>query len=256
MIRTLSGWIGNALDELSLLWAEPVTWLILAAAIALAVWRSARQPRWHVRTAAAYFGAVGWLIATLAITVYPITISFDPPPWERVRIESIVPLADTIQSLGNMRDRTMSPQEHEALTARLAADLGIPPEEVNLSWQIQGANPAGVLRDPVGNLLLFTPLGALAALARRQVSWRHVALIAASISGIIELSQLLFGLGSLASGDDVIFNTLGAVAGLAVYRLIGRAFRRARSTPESPTTRPTDVIPDGIAPSRVTAAAP
>ena len=29
MLQTLSGWVGNALDKLRLIWAEPLTWLIL-----------------------------------------------------------------------------------------------------------------------------------------------------------------------------------------------------------------------------------
>ncbi len=227
MWRTLSGWIGNALDELRLVWGEPLTWLILAGAIGLAVWRSTQRPRWTITSAAAYVGAVGWLLATLAITIYPITVSFEPTPWERFEIESIVPFAGTIQSLGNMRDRTMSAEEHQALTARLAENLGIPPDEVNLSWQIQGTNPAGVLRDPLGNLVLFLPLGPLAALLRRHISWRQVALLAAAISSTIEASQLVFGLGSLASVDDVIFNTIGAVAGFACYRSVERRIRQS-----------------------------
>ena len=223
MLQTLSGWAGNALDQLRLLWTEPLTWLILAAAICLAIWRSTQRPRWRPISAAAYFMSVGWLLATLAITIYPIHVSFEPPPWERLDVEAMVPLAGTIQSLGNTRDRTWSPEGHAAMTAKLAEDLGIPPEEVNLDWQIHGTSPAGVLRDPLGNLLLFVPLGILAGLYRRNQSWRHVALIAVAISSAIEASQLVFGFGSLASVDDVIFNTTGALAGFAGYRIVKRA---------------------------------
>ncbi|MDH5373637.1 MAG: hypothetical protein OEX97_11895 [Acidimicrobiia bacterium] len=106
MLRTFSGWIGNAIDELGLVWTESLTWLILTAAIGFSVWRSTKRPRWHVTSSVAYFGIVRRLIATLAITVYPITISFESPPWERVRIDSIALLADTIQSLGLLPART------------------------------------------------------------------------------------------------------------------------------------------------------
>ena len=218
------------LDQLRLLWAEPLTWLILTVAIGLAIWRWTQRPRWRPTAAAAYLGAVAWLLATLAITIYPIDVSFEPPPWERFDIEAMVPLADTIRSLGDMRDRTWSPEEHAAMTAKLADDLGIPPEEVNLSWQIQGTSPARVLRDPLGNLLLFIPLGLVAALAGRQVSWRQVAIAAGALSATIEASQLVFGLGSLASIDDVIFNITGALAGFAIYHIAERSIRRLPNT--------------------------
>ena len=224
MVQTLSGWLGSALDELRLVGGEPLTWLILTAAAGLALWRSTQRPRWRVPSAAAYVGTVAWLLATLAITIYPIHVSFEPPPWERFETESIVPFAGTIQSLDHMRDRTWSPEEHAAMTAELAADFGIPPEDVNLPWQITGTDPGVVLRDPLGNLLLFVPLGLLAALGGRHLTWRRVELSAAAISVTIEASQLVFGLGSLASVDDVIFNTFGAVVGFAAYRILDGSF--------------------------------
>jgi hypothetical protein len=226
--QTLSGWIGNALDQLRLLGTEPLTWIVLAAAVGFGAWRLTQRPRRHVTSVVAYAGAVGWLLATLAITIYPIDVSFEPTPWERFEVESVVPLAGTIDSLGNLRDRTWSPEDHAAMTAKLAADLGIPPEEVNLSWEIHGTSPAGILRDPLGNLFLFLPLGLLLAVDRHRVSWRQTALLAAAISGAIEVSQLVLGLGSLGSVDDVIFNTLGALVGFGAYRLVEGSMRRAR----------------------------
>ena len=80
MLQTLSGWVGNALDKLRLTWAEPLTWLILLVAIGFALWRSAQPPRWRLTMATAYLGAVAWLLATLAITIYPIDVSFEPNP--------------------------------------------------------------------------------------------------------------------------------------------------------------------------------
>ena len=237
MLQTLSGWAGNAIDKLRLVWAEPLTWLILTFAMGFALWRLTQPPRWRLTVAAAYLGAVAWLLATLAITIYPIDVSFEPSPWERFDIEAMVPFAGTIQSLENMRDRTWSPEDHAAMNAKLAEDLGIPPEEVNLSWQIQGASPAGVLRDPLGNFLLFMPLGFVAAMAGRHVSWRQVAIAAAAISATIEASQI-FGLGSLASIDDVIFNTTGAVGGYAVYRIAERTSRRLTNTRTQPSSPP------------------
>ncbi len=226
MMRTLSGWISNAKTELGWAWGEPLTWIILLVAAGWVGVHWARGRRWSAVSALAYVGGVAWLIAALAITIYPIRVSFDPPPWERLEVESLVPLVGTIQSMGQMRDRTMTIEDHAALRAKIATDLEIPIEEVNLPREIHGTDLGVLLRDPVGNLFLFVPLGLVLAVTR-GASRRRVALVAAAISGGIEASQLLFGFGSLASIDDVIFNTAGAVAGFAGYRLGHRLWRRA-----------------------------
>lgn len=94
---------------------------------------------------------------------------------------------------------------------------------------------SSLLAEIVLNVLLFVPLGALLPFAwparlrglRGAVS---VAAVGAGASLAIELSQLLFHLG-LFEFDDVLNNTLGAVAGYATYSLLSalatRFIRRA-----------------------------
>ena len=45
-------------------------------------------------------------------------------------------------------------------------------------------------------------------------------ILAYSVSVMIEASQLFLGLGSLASIDDVIYNTTGAMLGYGLARVI------------------------------------
>ena len=178
--------------------------------------RQHRVAAWSPARWLAYGVLSVWLVATLGVTIYPIQ-DMDVRFWERWETQSIIPLAGTIESFGNMRDRTMSQDELAALEAKIAADLEIPVDEVNLNPRISGISLSTALRDPVGNLLLFIPFGLFAPAALHLGYWRRVALAAAAISTAIELSQLLFGLGSLASIDDVLFNTLGALLGYATW---------------------------------------
>jgi glycopeptide antibiotics resistance protein len=75
----------------------------------------------------------------------------------------------------------------------------------------------------LGNMLLFVPLGV--ALALRRASIARVAATALFASAAVELVQLLVP-GRTTSVDDVVFNVVGAVLGLAVTRL------RERCRPE------------------------
>ena len=92
-----------------------------------------------------------------------------------------------------------------------------------------GARGRGLfsLADMVGNLLLFLPLGLFLALAplapraRRLRPWLLI-LAAAALSAAVEASQL-FSLRRYTQTTDLLFNTLGAAAGLALARAGGRA---------------------------------
>lgn len=226
-IQTLRGWASNALDGAFLPLAEPVTLVFLAALAAVAV-RQHRRQSWPATRWIAYLGFGAWLLATLGITIYPLT-GIDLNVGERWETQSIIPLAGTIESFGNMRDRTMSAAEVRALEQKIAADLEIPVDEVNLDPRIQGISLSTALRDPVGNLLLFVPLGFLAPGALGIRDWRRVAALAAAIGGAIELSQLLLSLGSLASIDDVIFNTAGALLGLVAWLAVVTVWKHGAS---------------------------
>jgi glycopeptide antibiotics resistance protein len=72
----------------------------------------------------------------------------------------------------------------------------------------------------VGNVLLMLPIGLLGPLALPLLDrWWRVALLAATLSSCIELAQLLVPDRS-ADVDDVLLNTLGALLGYALLRLL------------------------------------
>lgn len=216
---SLSGWISNAMDRLDLVWSEPLTWLI---GIVAAVWVVVRglTVRWRQWRLLAFGLLTVWVVSALAITIYPIEVEFDPTPTERVTVTSFIPFADSIENFSNTRDRVMSAEEYQAAVEQLGEDMGIPPSEVNLDPVVHGTPMSVVLKDTLGNLLLFLPLGLLAPASLEISSWKKMLVIAASLSILIESSQLFLGLGSLASIDDVIYNTAGAMLGYGLARLI------------------------------------
>ena len=72
------------------------------------------------------------------------------------------------------------------------------------------------------NVLLFVPLGALAA---AQLSRRHwwIALVACiALSGLIELGQALLLPGRYASWSDILTNSVGAAIGVGITVLLRR----------------------------------
>jgi VanZ like family len=72
------------------------------------------------------------------------------------------------------------------------------------------------LADAIVNVILFMPLGAAAALAGRSTL---VALaIGAALSGSVEFAQMTLIPGRDASVGDLVFNTLGAAAGVAIVK--------------------------------------
>jgi hypothetical protein len=135
-------------------------------------------------------------------------------------VTSFIPFADSIENFSNTRDRMMSATEYQETVEQLAEEMGVPPSDVNLDRVVHGTPVSVVLKDTLGNLLLFIPLGLFAPAALDVSSWKKMLAIAASLSIAVESSQLFLGLGSLASIDDVIYNTAGAMCGYGVVRLI------------------------------------
>lgn len=86
-----------------------------------------------------------------------------------------------------------------------------------------------LIRSAWMNVLLFVPLGVLypEILPDTVGRWKKeclVVVIACGTSIGVELAQWIFALG-LTEVDDVMFNVLGAVIGLVVYRLRYRLLR-------------------------------
>ena len=77
--------------------------------------------------------------------------------------------------------------------------------------------------DALMNIAVFVPLGILIPLLMRRPSWLKVVLTAVSVSLGIELAQLaaqaFFAGGHIADVNDLMWNTVGGVAGYAVYLL-------------------------------------
>lgn len=96
-----------------------------------------------------------------------------------------------------------------------------------------GENPAQAVRQLVGNVILFVPLGVLLPTMSprfQSVTSLFPAAVIASIT--IEISQLVLGLLGLASRstdiDDVILNTIGALVGWAVWRPLDAFWAKTR----------------------------
>ena len=77
--------------------------------------------------------------------------------------------------------------------------------------------------------MLFVPFGFLLALLLVRRWWLSM-LIAFAVSCSIELGQLLFISARTATLADVAVNTLGAVVGAVLARLLLTARRRATAT--------------------------
>lgn len=72
----------------------------------------------------------------------------------------------------------------------------------------------------LGNIGMFLPLGLGSALLWRNGSWRRALLVGLGGSCFIEFVQ--FFIGRSTDIDDVILNTIGALAGYGLYRLLNR----------------------------------
>jgi glycopeptide antibiotics resistance protein len=110
------------------------------------------------------------------------------------------------------------------------------------------------LRNTLGNLALFVPLGILLPLvSNRFLTFKRVLLFALFLSLSVESIQFLlrfFGNPRAVDIDDVILNTLGACVGFAIYKSFIPSYV-ARHAVESVETRsgPLDGVPADAADS-------
>ncbi|GAB3485703.1 VanZ family protein [Amycolatopsis cihanbeyliensis] len=99
---------------------------------------------------------------------------------------------------------------------------GRPPTDLHLRLGtdlVAALTPAGSPWQVVGNLVLLAPLGALIPLrVRASRSLIKLALAALVVSTIVEVGQYLLHTGRVTSTDDIVLNTLGAVAGARLAR--------------------------------------
>jgi glycopeptide antibiotics resistance protein len=72
----------------------------------------------------------------------------------------------------------------------------------------------------VGNIIWFVPFGVLLPLITKiKISFFRMGLYGLMLSLTIEVSQFIFGTG-ISEIDDLILNTLGAIVGYTVYKII------------------------------------
>jgi len=95
--------------------------------------------------------------------------------------------------------------------------LYIPPNEINLipfRWITEDVRPY------IENILLFIPLGFMLPCIwkKYEVLWK-TAVSGITFSFIIELSQL-FNINRVTDIDDLLMNTLGALIGWVIFRLL------------------------------------
>lgn len=85
--------------------------------------------------------------------------------------------------------------------------------------------------DAAMNVLIFMPLGFLAALLSRQLSWWRCLAVVACFSLTIELVQLttanLLGAGHIADVNDLLFNVVGGALGFLLFVALARSPRAA-----------------------------
>lgn len=76
----------------------------------------------------------------------------------------------------------------------------------------------------VGNVALFVPIGWLALVIFRRMTWLHSLVLAVAAGLVVEGAQVLLQVGEF-DVDDLILNALGVVIGRAGFALVARSKR-------------------------------
>lgn len=123
---------------------------------------------------------------------------------------------------GGMVMLTLTPREFDLIAAlrwgwagpffRLGSVNLIPFQTVRLNGML--------LYILLGNILMFLPFGFFPALVWRESAWKRALLTGFCVTGFIECWQLL--VGRAFDIDDLWLNTLGAMAGFWLLRLLER----------------------------------
>ena len=123
---------------------------------------------------------------------------------------------------GGMVMLTLTPREFDLIAAlrwgwtgsffRLGSVNLIPFQTVRLNGML--------LYILLGNILMFLPFGFFPALVWRGSAWKRALLTGFCVTGFIECWQLL--VGRAFDIDDLWLNTLGAMAGFGLLRLLER----------------------------------
>ena len=85
------------------------------------------------------------------------------------------------------------------------------------------------LEDALMNVAIFVPVGFCTSVLLRRPMWLKILLLSSILSCCIELSQYILSRG-VCDINDVINNTIGALFGYCMYRIV-RTIRRASLNP-------------------------
>lgn len=91
-----------------------------------------------------------------------------------------------------------------------------------ISYLLHGSVEYSPLTNLAGNLVLFLPMPILIKLSNKKIKGIFVVLITLVVVIMFETMQYITG--RVADIDDVIFNMLGALIGLALYCLTAKKF--------------------------------
>lgn len=94
--------------------------------------------------------------------------------------------------------------------------LNLKPFEFITEYSWNKKNIVVVLKNVLGNLLLFIPLGILVPTLFKKVNFKNTILICFGVSLAFEIIQYVFSLGA-SDVDDLILNTFGGFLGLLIY---------------------------------------
>jgi glycopeptide antibiotics resistance protein len=112
------------------------------------------------------------------------------------------------------------------LPGQVVTDNAIPLTTIQI--YLDNLDSAFWVSQAAGNLLLMLPIGLFGPLALPWLDrWRRVLLVALLLSVFIELAQLRIPDRS-ADVDDVLLNTVGALIGYGLMRMLGLRPRSAR----------------------------
>lgn len=122
--------------------------------------------------------------------------------------------------------------------------LSLVPLRELLASLTSAADGTTALRPTLGNIVLFFPLGL--SMGLRGAGGRRTVALSGAFSVMLEAAQWITGFGRVASVDDVLLNTLGALAGVAVALTRKRMWahaqhsrsRGAAATAERPAGHP------------------
>jgi glycopeptide antibiotics resistance protein len=82
------------------------------------------------------------------------------------------------------------------------------------------------IRNIVGNIILFVPLGFFLQFFCRSITWKFVLLATFIISVVIEITQGIFRVG-IFDIDDILLNVFGAIIGYGIYVCLKLIFRKS-----------------------------